>query len=92
MSEAQNVIRESAALSKFVYLKKPINVLITQTITNNFICYKLTLKVYVLDTKYEKQLETDITIRVNEQFRKLGILPPVMHFQPNPEAEAVVTK
>ncbi|SET12132.1 mechanosensitive ion channel family protein [Thalassotalea agarivorans] len=92
LSEAQNVIRESAALSKFVYLKKPINVLITQTITNNFICYKLTLKVYVLDTKYEKQLETDITIRVNEQFRKLGILPPVMHFQPNPEAEAVVTK
>lgn len=90
LQEAQNVVREAAALSKFVYLNKPINVLISQTITSNFICYKLTLKVYVLDTKYEKALETDITIRVNEQFRKQNILPPVMNFQSNITTETTV--
>ncbi|WOH37114.1 mechanosensitive ion channel [Thalassotalea fonticola] len=78
LSQAQGIIRECAALSKFAYLNKPINVLICQVLTNNFIAYKLTLKVYVLDTKYEKALETDITLRVNEEFRKANILAPSM--------------
>ncbi|WNC69257.1 mechanosensitive ion channel [Thalassotalea nanhaiensis] len=78
LSQAQGIIRECAALSKFAYLNKPINVLICQVLTNNFIAYKLTVKVYVLDTKYEKALETDITLRVNEEFRKANILAPTM--------------
>jgi small-conductance mechanosensitive channel len=78
LSLAQHIIREAAALSKFVYLKKPINVLVKQELTNNFLTYKLTLKVYVLDTKYEKALETDITLRVNEQLRKQSVALPTM--------------
>ncbi|NMP15257.1 mechanosensitive ion channel domain-containing protein [Thalassotalea sp. Y01] len=78
LAKAQGIIRECAALSKFAYLNKPINVLISQVLTNNFIAYKLTLKVYVLDTKYEKALETDITLRVNEEFRSANILAPTM--------------
>ncbi|KGJ99360.1 mechanosensitive ion channel family protein [Thalassotalea sp. ND16A] len=78
LSQAQAIIRECAALSKFAYLNKPINVLICQVLTNNFIAYKLTVKVYVLDTKYEKALETDITLRVNEEFRKAKVQAPMM--------------
>lgn len=78
LSQAQNIIRECAALSKFAYLNKPIAVLLCQVLTNNFIAYKLTVKVYVLDTKYEKPLETDITLRVNEEFRKAKIMAPTM--------------
>ncbi|WNC71684.1 mechanosensitive ion channel [Thalassotalea psychrophila] len=78
LSQAQKIIRECAALSKFAYLNKPITVLLCQVLTNNFIAYKLTVKVYVLDTKYEKALETDITLRVNEEFRKANILAPTM--------------
>lgn len=73
LSLAQNIVRESAALSKFIYLKKPITVLVSQVIENNFICYKITAKVYVLDIRYEKALETDITLRVDEQFKQQGI-------------------
>lgn len=73
LSLAQNIVRESAALSKFIYLKKPITVLVNQVIENNFICYKITAKVYVLDIRYEKALETDITLRVDEQFKQQGI-------------------
>lgn len=75
---AQNIIREAATLSKYVYLKKPINVLVSQVLTTNFVTYKLTLKVYVLDTKYEKPLETDITLRVNEQLKKQKVALPTM--------------
>lgn len=79
LAKAQGLIRECAALSKFVHLNKPINVLICQVLTNNFIAYKLTLKVYVLDTRYEKALETDITLRINEQFKNHQILAPSVH-------------
>ncbi|WP_371186771.1 mechanosensitive ion channel family protein [Thalassotalea maritima] len=79
LAKAQDIIRECAALSKFTYLNKPINVIISQVVTNQFIAYKLTLKVYVLDTKYEKALETDITLRVNEQFREASIKAPTLH-------------
>lgn len=79
LEQAQSTVRECAALSKFAYLNKPINVLISQVLTNNFMAYKLTLKVYVLDTKYEKSLETDITLRVNEEFRKHAIKAPSMN-------------
>ncbi|MEW6998180.1 mechanosensitive ion channel family protein [Colwelliaceae bacterium BS250] len=78
LEQAQSTVRECAALSKFAYLNKPINVLVSQVLTNNFMAYKLTLKVYVLDTKYEKSLETDITLRVNEEFRKHSIKAPSM--------------
>ncbi|TYK66687.1 mechanosensitive ion channel family protein [Colwellia echini] len=76
---AQYIVREAAALSKFAYLKKPINVLVLQEMSNNMVYYKLTVKVYVLDTKYEKALETDITLRVNEAFTKEGIYSPSLH-------------
>ncbi|MBU2872140.1 mechanosensitive ion channel domain-containing protein [Colwellia sp. E2M01] len=77
---AQYIVREAAALSKFAYLKKPINVLVLQEMSNNMVYYKLTVKVYVLDTKYEKSLETDITLRVNEAFKKQGIISPSLQF------------
>ena len=38
------------------------------------------LKAYVLDIKYEKAFETDVTLRVLEVFAEKGIQPPaVLH-------------
>ncbi|TKB47827.1 mechanosensitive ion channel family protein [Thalassotalea mangrovi] len=74
--KAEKIIRENAALSKFIYLNKPIVVNISQVIMENFIAYQLTLKLYVLDTRYEKNLQTDITLRVKEQFELHGIKLP----------------
>ena len=43
---------------------------------------RLRLKVYVIDTIYEKTLETDITLRVMEAFRAENIQPPaILHRQ-----------
>lgn len=38
----------------------------------------LTCKAYVVDTKYEKLFETDITLRVMEEFARNGIRPPAI--------------
>jgi hypothetical protein len=77
---ARDLIQEAAATSRFVYLPKSITVLVSQVLIDQCVALRLRLKVYVLDTKYEKQLETDITLRVLNAFEKNNIYPPaVLH-------------
>ncbi len=75
---ARELAREAAITSRFVYLPKPVVVRIKQVILNNYVAIRVRLKVYVLDTQYEKALETDITMRVLEAFAENGILPPAI--------------
>jgi small-conductance mechanosensitive channel len=75
---ARDLIQEAAATSRFVYLPKPITVLVSQVIINQCVALRLRLKVYVLDTRYEKQLETDITLRILDAFAENNIHPPAI--------------
>lgn len=77
---AGDLIREAAVTSRFVYLPKPVVVLVAQVLLEQCVALRLRLKVYVLDTKYEKALETDVTLRVMDAFAKHAIQPPaVLH-------------
>ncbi|GIU44987.1 transporter [Shewanella sairae] len=73
---ASDIIREAAASSRYIHLPKPIVVLVKQDISDSYFAIKLTLKAYVLDIKYEKLFETDITLRVMQEFKKQNICPP----------------
>lgn len=75
---ARELIQECASSSRYIHLPKPVVVLVQQTITDNYLAIKLTCKVYVVDTKFEKLFETDITLRVMSEFRKHNILPPAI--------------
>ena len=80
VGRARDLVREATATSRFVYLAKPIVIHVTQTIVENHLAIRLRLKAYVLDTTYEKDFETDVTLRVLEAFRSQGIRPPaVLH-------------
>ena len=50
--------------------------MVSQQIVDGYFAIKLRCKVYVFDTKYEKALVSDITLRVLDAFRKHVILPP----------------
>lgn len=73
---ARDLIQEAASSSRYIHLPKPVTVLVKQTITDNYLAIQLTCKAYVVDTAYEKLFETDITLRVMQEFKKHGILPP----------------
>jgi len=75
---ARDLIQEAAATSCYVYLPKPIAVRVSQILIDQCVALRLRLKIYVLDTKYEKQLETDITLRVLDAFTKYNIYPPAI--------------
>jgi small-conductance mechanosensitive channel len=78
---ARELIQECASSSRYVHLPKPVMVIVQQTITDNYLAIKLTCKAYVVDTKFEKLFETDITLRVMQEFRKHNILPPAIALQ-----------
>lgn len=77
---ARELVTEAAVSSRFAYLEKPVVVLVNQVILDGHVAIRLRLKAYVLDTHYEKALETDINIRVLDAFNAEAIAPPaVLH-------------
>lgn len=77
---AQDIILEATAISCYIYLPKPIVILVSQEIVDQYIALRLRLKAYVFDIKYEKAFVSDVSLRVLEAFRKENILPPaVLH-------------
>jgi small-conductance mechanosensitive channel len=75
---ARELIREAAATSRYIYLPKPIDVRAAQKPLDGCVAMHMLLKAYVLDTKYEKDFETDVTLRVHRAFADHDILPPLI--------------
>lgn len=74
--KAREVIKEAALSSRFVYLDKPIVILVNQWVSDYMVGVRLRLKAYVLDTRHEKAFETDVNLRVLRAFRDLDIRQP----------------
>lgn len=80
VSVAKRIVGEALASSRFTYLKKPWTIVVSEVQQNDFIAVRLRAKVYVLDVRYEKALETDVTERVLDAFRKAKVRgPAVLH-------------
>lgn len=75
---AREIVNEATVSSRYVYLEKPVTVLASQVIVQQYIAIKLRVKAYVLDTRFEKALETDVNLRVLAAFRAQGIAPPAI--------------
>jgi small-conductance mechanosensitive channel len=79
-AHAKEIVREAAVTSRYVYLPNPVVVLVNQVVVGDYLALRIRLKAYVLDTKYEKAFETDVTLRVLDEFSQQGIEPPaVLH-------------
>ncbi len=79
---AQEIVREAAVTSCYIYLPNPVDVLVTQVAMDGHVALRLRLKAYILDTKLEKAFETDVTLRVIDAFRYEGIQPPAILHRP----------
>ncbi|MEM9492389.1 MAG: mechanosensitive ion channel domain-containing protein [Myxococcota bacterium] len=77
---AKRIVYEAVRTSRFVYLEKPVVVLVNDLIQANYLATRLRAKAYVLDVHYEKAFESDVTERVKQSFLGQGIRPPsVVH-------------
>ncbi|MDH4282415.1 MAG: mechanosensitive ion channel family protein [Myxococcales bacterium] len=90
IGKARDIVKEAALTSRYVHLPKPVVVLVTQQIQDNYIAVRLRLKAYVLDTKHEKTFETDVHLRVMEAFRESAILPPAILHRTSATKQAAI--
>jgi small-conductance mechanosensitive channel len=74
--KAKQIAHEAAASSKYVYLEKPIVVIVKDEFKETFVTH-LKVKAYVLDTRYEFLLVSDVTERARRAFREEGLLQPM---------------
>jgi small-conductance mechanosensitive channel len=81
VERARDLVREATATSKYVYLPKPIRVHVSHGFIDNHFVVQLRLKAYVFDTTYEKEFETDVTLRVLDAFRSGSIQSPAILHQ-----------
>jgi len=73
--KAKRIAYEAAASSKYVYRKKPIVVIVLDEFQETFITH-IKVKAYVLDTRYEMLLMSEITERARRAFREAGLITP----------------
>lgn len=78
ISTARRIVEEAVTSCRFAFIEKPWSVLAAQVLQENYYAVRLRAKVYVLDVLYEKALESDLTVRVLDAFRRDGIRPPSM--------------
>ena len=72
---AKDLAYQAAVSSPYVYLQKPIVVLVKDDYDEGHLVY-LKVKAYVMDTRYEALLASDVTERARRAFRAEGLLPP----------------
>jgi len=71
---AKDIARQAAVSSSYVFLEKPIVVLVKDEYDKTHRLH-LKVKAYVIDTRYEALLASDITERARRGFREEGLLP-----------------
>lgn len=73
---AKRIVYEAVRTSRFVYLEKPIVVLIRDIIQDSYLATRLRARAYVLDVRYEQEFQSDVTERVKRAFCEQGVTPP----------------
>ena len=76
VTRAKAIAFSAAANSKYVYLEKPIVVNIRDEFKETFLT-QLTVKAYVLDTRYEFALASDITEAAKTEFLREGFFDAI---------------
>jgi small-conductance mechanosensitive channel len=74
-AQAKRIAFDAAASSKYVYLNKPIVVLVSDVFKETFLT-QVRVKAYVMDPRLEFLFQSDVTERARSGFREAGLLKP----------------
>lgn len=72
--KAKEIAFEAAVTSQYVFLKKPIVVLVQDEFRTTFVT-RIRVRAYVLDPRFEFVFQSDITERARDGFRAAGLMP-----------------
>jgi len=61
--------------SSYTFLNKPVDIIVLNEVHNRFFAYKLRVKAYVVDIRYEFLFKSDLTEMILEECNRLGMVP-----------------
>jgi len=73
---AKAIALSAAVNSQYTYLDKPVVVNVKDEFDRIFLTH-LVVKAYVIDTRYEFALASDVTETAKAEFQRLGMIPPM---------------
>lgn len=76
LRKAKEIVDEAVQSSRYVFLEKPVVVLVSDVMQQTYLATRLRAKAYVLDVRYEGAFASDVTERVKEGFAEAGIALP----------------
>ncbi len=74
--KARDLLYEVVVTSRYVYMKKPVSIVISEVEIAERLAVQLRAKAYVLDVRFEKAFQTDVNLRAGEVFKSQGIERP----------------
>ncbi|MBT8386143.1 MAG: mechanosensitive ion channel family protein [Ignavibacteria bacterium] len=74
--KVRQIATEAAQVSKYIYLNKPISVLFFNEVKERRSYYKMRLKAYVMDIRYEFNFKSDMTELVMKELLEQKIISP----------------
>ena len=74
--KAKRIAFEAAVTSKYVFLERPIVVLVADEFRETFLT-RIKVRAYVLDPRFEFLFRSDITERARDGFRAAGLVPEI---------------
>ncbi|SDD69309.1 mechanosensitive ion channel family protein [Desulfuromonas thiophila] len=72
----RTLAEEAAFCSPYVYLKKPVVVLVEDAFDRQFLT-RIRVKAYVFDVRYERLFASDVCLRFKLALRQRGLTPPL---------------
>lgn len=81
LQTAKRIARDAITSSPYAFLDKPWAILVNEVIHEQYFALRLRTKVYVMDVRYEKQLESDVTERIVAGFAAAGIQRPAIIYR-----------
>lgn len=76
LDQVRYLIREVVVTSRYVFLEKPVDIVVEEVEVAFQLAYRLTAKAYVIDVHYQKAFETDMAVRAARSFREHAVPRP----------------
>jgi hypothetical protein len=64
--------------SRYVYLKKPVTIVLSEVAIAERLAIRLQVKAYVLELRYEKEFQSDVYLRAIGELGQHGIKRPAL--------------
>ena len=81
LQQAQSLIHEAIVTSRYAYLKKSIDFVVSEVVIADKLAICIKAKSYVLDVHYEKAYQSDVVSRVSQLFAQYGVKRPITQLQ-----------